>query len=140
MSLAIHVISAIKKGLEKAGKSLEILKWTLSCNSDVFNSLPASGVLCNLLMIFTNKLDPDQARLNPYCLTLIKRWFFLKKKKKLKKYLQTTKKKKIPSMQRFNLILEISNVFSFCFLPGLMTGVETLLLCVSVLVMLLLST
>ena len=79
MSLAI--ISAIKKGLEKAGKSLEILKWTLSCNSDVFNSLPASGVLCHLLMIFTNKLDPDQARLNPNCLTLIKRCYFLKKKK-----------------------------------------------------------
>ena len=45
-----------------------------------FNSLPASGVLCHLLMIFTNELDPDQIQLNPNCLTLVKDFFFFKLK------------------------------------------------------------
>ena len=43
--------------------------------SSVFNSLPASGDFCHLLIIFANSLDPDQARqnvgpdLDPNCLT-----------------------------------------------------------------------
>ena len=44
-----------------------------SCS--VFNSLPASGDFCYLLIIFANNLDPDQAQqnarpdLDPNCLT-----------------------------------------------------------------------
>ena len=44
-----------------------------SCS--VFNSLPACGYFCHLLMTFANSLDPDQARqnvgpdLDPNCLT-----------------------------------------------------------------------
>ena len=44
-----------------------------SCSE--FNSLPASGNLCYLLIIFAISLDPDQARqnvgpdLDPNCLT-----------------------------------------------------------------------
>ena len=40
-----------------------------------FNSLPASGDFCHLLITFANSLDPDQARqnvgpdLDPNCLT-----------------------------------------------------------------------
>ena len=41
-----------------------------------FNSFPASGDFCRLLITFANSLDPDQARQNvgpdrdPNCLTL----------------------------------------------------------------------
>ena len=41
-----------------------------------FDSFPASGNFCRLLIIFSNSLDPDQARQNvgpdvdPNCLTL----------------------------------------------------------------------
>ena len=44
-----------------------------SCS--VFNSLPASGDFCHLLITFANSLDQDQARqnfrpdLDPNCLT-----------------------------------------------------------------------
>ena len=46
-----------------------------SCTDKWFNSLPASGEFCHLLLIFENSLEPDQARkyirpdLDPYCLT-----------------------------------------------------------------------
>ena len=42
----------------------------------IFNSLPASGKFCRLLIIFANNLDPDQDQQNvtpdpnPNCLTL----------------------------------------------------------------------
>ena len=47
----------------------------VSRSCSVFNSLPASGDFCHLLITFANSLDPDQARLNvgpdlaPNCLT-----------------------------------------------------------------------
>ena len=47
----------------------------VSGNCSVFNSLPASGDFCHLLIAFANSLDPDQARqnvrpdLDPHCLT-----------------------------------------------------------------------
>ena len=47
----------------------------VSNSCSVFNSLPASGNFCNLLITFANSLDPDQARqnirpdLDPKCLT-----------------------------------------------------------------------
>ena len=34
----------------------------VSTSCFVFNSLPASGNFCHLLITFTNSLDPDQAR------------------------------------------------------------------------------
>ena len=43
--------------------------------SSAFNSLPASGNFCHLLITFANNLDPDQARqnvrpdLDPNCLS-----------------------------------------------------------------------
>ena len=36
----------------------------VSIMCSVFNSLPASGDLCYLLITFSNSLDPDQARQN----------------------------------------------------------------------------
>ena len=33
-------------------------------NCSVFNSFPASGDFCHLLITFANNLDPDQARQN----------------------------------------------------------------------------
>ena len=53
------------------GFSLQVVS---SCCS-VFNSLPASGDFCHLLITFANSLDPDQAQqnvgpdLDPNCLT-----------------------------------------------------------------------
>ena len=47
----------------------------VSRSCSVFNSLPASGDFCHLLITFPNSLEPDQARLNvgpdlaPNCLT-----------------------------------------------------------------------
>ena len=35
-------------------------KYFVSRSCSVFNSLPASGDLCHLLITFTNSLDPDQ--------------------------------------------------------------------------------
>ena len=52
------------------------LQTTFSKNK-VFNSFPASGDFCHLLITFADSLDPDQARLNvglnmdPNCLTLM---------------------------------------------------------------------
>ena len=36
----------------------------VSRSCSVFNSLPASGNFCNLLITFANSFDPDQARQN----------------------------------------------------------------------------
>ena len=36
----------------------------LARSCSVFNSLPASGDFCHLLITFANSLDPDQARQN----------------------------------------------------------------------------
>ena len=47
----------------------------ISRSCSVFNSLPASGKLCHLLITFANSLDKEQARQNvgpvlgPNCLT-----------------------------------------------------------------------
>ena len=47
----------------------------VSSSCSVFNSLPASGNFCNLLITFADSLDPDQAQqnvgpdLDPNCLT-----------------------------------------------------------------------
>ena len=47
----------------------------VSRSYSVFNSLPASGDFCHLLITFANSWDPDQARqkvgpdLDPNCLT-----------------------------------------------------------------------
>ena len=52
------------------------LSWkVVSRSCSVFNSLPASGDFCHLLIALANSLDPDQARhfvgpdLEPNCLT-----------------------------------------------------------------------
>ena len=47
----------------------------VSRSCSVFNSLPAGGNFCHLLITYANNLDPDQARhnagpgLDPNCLT-----------------------------------------------------------------------
>ena len=52
----------------------------VSTDRFVFNSLPARGDFCCLLIIFANSLDPDQARqnvgpdLDPNCLTPQRYW------------------------------------------------------------------
>ena len=48
----------------------------------IFNSFPAGGGFCHLLITFANSLDPDKARqnvgpdLDPNCLTL---WWYSRK-------------------------------------------------------------
>ena len=74
---------------------------TLITCTKYFNSFPATGDFCRLLMItFANSLDPDQARRSggiPEC-------FF--EKVNLKKKSQMTKKHaKLPSMQRVKEII-----------------------------------
>ena len=75
-----------------------------------FNSFPASGNFCPLLITFANSLDPDQAWQNvgpdmdPNCLTL---WWnswkiFWKIHLKKKKSTRQKKHAKLPNMQRVN--------------------------------------
>ena len=43
------------------GKSWSQMKLTVSRSCSLFDSLPASGDFCHLLIIFANSLEPDQA-------------------------------------------------------------------------------
>ena len=75
--------------------------------SHIFNSFPASGDFCQLLITFANSLDPDPAQqnvgpdLDPNCLMAFLKDFF--EKVNLKKIPQKIKNHAIlPSMQRIN--------------------------------------
>ena len=66
-------LSAKWKKLET--NEIDFSQEVVSRNCSVFNSMPASGDFCHLLITFANSLDPDQARqnvwpdLDPNCLT-----------------------------------------------------------------------
>ena len=74
--MAYHLLAKWKK-LEsnETGFSQGYSQKVVSTSCPVFNSLPASGDFCHLLIAFANSLDPDQARqnvgpnLDPNCLT-----------------------------------------------------------------------
>ena len=64
-----HLIKICAKLLMSSIEKLEpneidLSQKVVSRSCSVFNTLPASGDFCRLLMTFSNSLDPDQARQN----------------------------------------------------------------------------
>ena len=86
------------------------MAWCFVSLVTLFNSFPARGKLCHLLISFVNSLDPDQARQNvgpdldpnsfDTLMVFLKDFFEKVNLKKKKKTQMTKKHAKLPSMQR----------------------------------------
>ena len=69
------VANSLAKRKKLEPNEIEFSQKVVSRSFSAFNSLPASGNFCHLLITYAKSLDPDQARhnagphLNPSCLT-----------------------------------------------------------------------